>query len=667
MIVDERTCQNLREALGWEWLETNGLGGYAASTILNCHTRKYHGLLVATLPDRPGRFVLLSKVEDSLVVGDREFYLSCHRYPGTYFPHGHQYLEQFRQDECPRFRYRIGDIGIEKSILMPDGQNTVLIRYDIRESPVPFTLRLKPFLAFRGMHELRKEDPAMHRETSPADHGFSLQPYPGLPPLFMQTNVRSVFHPDPAWYYNFEFFREAESGYEHHEDLFRPGVIEIPVKAGSVVIVAASLTDQGGLNRRAWDREIARRRATGAADRQQAATLCRDRHQAGRLATLLDAGRRFLITRPTATAARPTVVAGYPWFEDWGRDTLIALPGLTFCAGRPEEGKAILASVGEQECDGLIPNFFAPDPAQHAFNSVDAALWYVWAVQQMLEWTGDLEAVRRIGWPVIQRILRRYAQGTRHGIFMSQDGLLHAGNTVTQLTWMDAAVRGIPVTPRHGYAVEINALWYNALRFADELSDRFGEPRLLHGEVDRLHTAFTKLFWMPEEQALADTFAEGTLDRSIRPNQILAASLPYSPLDNLQKLAVVDVVRRELLTPYGLRTLSPRHPGYRGRYEGDLPTRDAAYHQGTVWPWLLGHYGEAVLKTAANRRQAARTLLEDIEPLLAYAAEGPGLGQVPEIWDGDPPQRPHGCTAQAWSVAELIRLIALCGGGKADR
>ena len=245
---------------------------------------------------------------------------------------------------------------------------------------------------------------------------------------------------------------------------------------------------------------------------------------------------------------------------------------------------------------------------------------------------------------------------------MSPNGLLHAGNAATQLTWMDAMVNGSPVTPRHGYAVEINALWYNALCYAEELADRFDEPRLFPADLTgRLRDAFVNLFWMPETGALADAFADGTLDRAIRPNQILAASLAYSPLDPLQKLAVVETVRRELLTPFGLRTLSPRNPAYRGRYEGDQETRDAAYHQGTVWPWLLGHYGEAFLNANTNRRQAAKVLLDGIEPLLAYAAEGPGLGQVPEIWDGDPPHRPHGCPAQAWSVAELIRLFALCG------
>ena len=572
VVVDEKRCQNIREALGWEWLETNGLGGYASSTILNCNTRKYHGLLVPALAEPPGRFVLLSKYEDSLVVRDREFHLACHRYPGVYFPHGHEYLEQFRYDECPRFVYRVGDIGLEKSILFLQGRNTVLVRYDIRETRVPFILRLKPLIAFRGMHELRKEDAWLQVRPWRVANGFKLQPYNGLPPIFIQTSVRSAFHPSPVWYYNFEYFREAERGYDHHEDLFRPGVIEIPVKAGSVVIVSASLTDEAGLNRRVWDREIARRLETGAADRKQAAVVCRDRKQAGRLATLLRGARQFVIDKPAPGQAhgRPTVVAGYPWFEDWGRDTLIALPGLTFCAGRPEDGKAILASVGEQECDGLIPNFFATNPAQHAFNSVDAALWYVWAVQQMQLWTGDHEAVRRIGWPVMQRILRRYAEGTRYGIFMSQSGLLHAGNAATQLTWMDAMVNGTPVTPRHGYAVEINALWYNALRYAEELAERFGEPGLFPADLTgRLRDSFVNLFWMPDTGALADGFADGVLDRAIRPNQILAASLPYSPLDSLQKLAVVETVRRELLTPFGLRTLSPRNPAYRGRYEGD--------------------------------------------------------------------------------------------------
>lgn len=671
MVVGGKTCQNLREALSWEWLETNGLGGYAAGTILHCNTRKYHALLAVALPDLPGRFVLLSTLEDSLVVGEREFELACHRYPGVYHPHGHEYLEQYRQEECPRFRYRVGDTVLEKSLVMLQGENTVLIRYDILESRVPFTLRLKPFLAFRGMHELRKEDATLQVRPWPVANGIKLQPYNTLPPLYLQTSLRSQFHPAPLWHYNFEYFREAERGYEHHEDLFRPGIMDVPVKAGSAVILAASLSEQTRLSRRAWDREIVRRRAEASADRRQAAHLSHDRRQAPRLTALLRAGRQFVVTRPTTRpspgavlpASRPTVVAGYPWFEDWGRDTLIALPGLTFCAGRPEDGKAILAAVGEQERDGLIPNFFAPDPSQHAFNSVDASLWYVWAVQQMLAWTGDLQAVRDGGWPVIRRILQRMAAGTRHGIFMSQDGLLHAGNAATQLTWMDAAVHGVPVTPRHGYAVEINALWYNALRFADELADRFGEARLFRPEIpDRLQAAFVQLFWMDDVQALADAFADGALDRTIRPNQILAASLPYSPLDTLQKLAVVDTVRRELLTPYGLRTLSPRHPAYRGRYEGDQATRDAAYHQGTVWPWLLGHYGEAVLNVSTNRRVTARLLLSDVEPLIAYAAEGPGLGQVPEIWDGDPPHRPHGCPAQAWSVAELIRLFALCGG-----
>jgi predicted glycogen debranching enzyme len=282
----------------------------------------------------------------------------------------------------------------------------------------------------------------------------------------------------------------------------------------------------------------------------------------------------------------------------------------------------------------------------------------------MLAWTGDRDTVRTHFWPVMQRILTQFMAGTTHHIFMTKSGLLHAGSQTTQLTWMDAQAYGKPVTPRHGCAVEINALWYNALCFADQLAADFGETPPWPGDLTaRLKTAFGQLFWMESENCLADASANGVLDPSVRPNQILAVSLPYSPLESHQRIGVVDRVRKDLLTPYGLRTLSPRDPAYRGRYEGDQEQRDAAYHQGTVWPWLLGHFGEAYLRVTLDHRRAVRFLLAEIQPLLDYSLKGPGLQNVPEIFDGDPPQRPNGCMAQAWSTAELIRLFTLCSRG----
>lgn len=659
-IVDEKHCQNLRESLRHEWLETNGLGGYASGTIVGCNTRKYHGLLVASLAEPPGRFLLLSRLEDSIVSRDQEFPLACHRYPGVYHPQGHRHLEEFRLDEGPVFRYRIGDIVIGKRILMVADENTVLVRYDVEHGSGPVTLRLKPLLAFRGHHELKREDSVIRTQTSPVPNGFGIHPYDGLPPLFIQTSLPSVFDAAPDWYRRFEFLAEAERGYDHHEDLFCPGTLRVDLNPGQGVVVTAGLQEQAAPSVQAWNQELARRCAADKAD-AITAKRCRNPEISGLTPRLLRSGRHFLIHTPTPDR-RATLIAGYPWFEDWGRDTLISLPGLTFCSGNPDAGVAILKSMGPHERDGLIPNFFAINPAHNAYNSVDASLWYFWAVQQMLTWTRDLGTVRTHFWPVMRTILAKFMAGTANGIGMSEDGLLHAGNQATQLTWMDAQAYGGPVTPRHGYAVEINALWYNALCFSSELAREFGEsPEWAPNLTGRLRIAFSDLFWMDQENCLADAFSDGVLDTSIRPNQIFAVSLPFSPLDSYQRVGVVEKVRKELLTPYGLRTLSPRSAAYRGRYEGDQNARDAAYHQGTVWPWLLGHFGEAYLRVTMNREHAIRFLLAEIQPLLSYALKGPGLLNVPEIFDGDPPQRPAGCPAQAWSTAELIRLFALCG------
>ena len=698
-VVGEDTCRDPGASLRHEWLETNGLGGYASSTILNCHTRKYHALLAASLADPPGRFVLLSKFEDSILVSGQEHFLSTHQYPGLLYPPVPPALAKFRLDAGPDFLYRFGEFAVRKRILMARGENTTLIRYTLEEGKGPALLHLKPLLAFREFHCVRRKDPWFETPASPLPNGFSIRPYEGLPRLFIQTSRPSSFLPGSDWYYNFEYAREIERGYDRdgHEDLFCPGVVEVSLDPGESVIVSASTREQKGLSIRTWNRQTALRRSDDKTAKAAAAE-CRDTKHARTLAALVKSGQRFLIRTP---AGRPTLIAGYPWFDDWSRDTLISLPGLTFCSGRTADGVAILKSIGEHERDGLLPNFFAADPRHNAYNSVDASLWYFWAAQQMLIQTNDSAAIRDVCWPVMKRILARYMAGAPHGIFMNEDGLLHAGSAHTQLTWMDATVRGTPVTPRHGYAVEINALWYNALCFAGQLAKEFGDdlgwkPHL----VETTRAAFTRTFWLEEEGFLADVCSDSatdihhltmvstcstggadalprpagagsgaapsacrdhsaSIDKSVRPNQILAVSLPFSPLNAAQGERVVATVRRELLTPYGLRTLSPRSPAYRGRYEGDQAARDAAYHQGTVWPWLLGHFGEASFRVAADRAGAARSLFATLAPLLDYSLHGAGLNNVPEIFDGDPPHRPNGCLAQAWSTAELIRLFVL--------
>ncbi len=662
--VDATTCQNLRESLRWEWLETDGGGGYASSTILHCHTRRYHALLAPNLPDPPGTFVLLSKYEDSLVSEEQEFFLSIHRYPGVYFPHGHQYLRGFRLDEHPSFSFAIGEVKLQKDFMLVEGRRMSLMRYELKDSPRPVTLRIKPLLAFRGFHELRREDLFLQVRTYPAPNGFKIRPYNGLPPLVVQTSVMGEFYPAPLWFRQFEYFVEAERGFDNHEDLFHPGVFELPLKPRQAVVLAAGLDEIPNPSELPdlWAAELSRRRQCR---RQTAAIRVAWAPAKKALPVLAFAGRQFLVHHPNG---RPGIIAGFPWFGEWTRDTLIALPGLTFCCGRNDEGRAILVALATHEANGLLPNFFGSDPEHHAYNSVDASLWFFRAIQHLLEHTGDLETIRSALWPTMLRILRRLMEGTIHDIRINGDGLLHAGNRHTQLTWMDAMVDGVPVTPRHGYAVEINALWYNALCFAEELASRFGEPLPWSRDlVSQVRDAFVRMFWLPQERRLADAVSDGKPDVSVRPNQLFAAALPHSMLDSDQQQAVLESVRSELLTPFGLRTLSPRDVSYHGRYEGGPAERDRAYHQGTVWPWLLGPYTDVLLKTAPDPALAAEELMETVQPLLDYALEGQGLGHIPEVFDGDPPHRPNGCIAQAWNTGELIRALRLCANAVSAR
>lgn len=656
VIIPKSICQDPGASLRHEWLETNGLGGYASSTLSRCNTRKYHGLLVAALADPPGRFTLLSKFEDSLHCGDRSLPLSSNCYPEVMHPAGHLYLQEFFIEEGPVFLYQSDDLTLRKAILMVQGENTVLTRYTLESAPGPATLRLNPLLAFRRHHEVKREDAYLQGATTPVFQGISIHPYMGLPKLFIQASHPPSFKATPSWYRNFEYFVETERGYDSHEDCFCPGSLEFVLAPGDSVLVSASLNPQPDLPG-AWEQERKTRQAwSTAAD--ATARMAGTNEFTSPLPALIRSGRHFPIRLPGT--GRATIIAGYPWFDDWGRDTLISLPGLTFYSGRPELGIEILRAVAPHEREGLIPNCFAANPRDHAYNSVDASLWYFWAVQQMLECTGDRDTIHTELWPVLKRIAHRFMEGTRHDTFMMPDGLLHAGNRHTQLTWMDATCHGEPVTPRHGFAVELNALWYNALAFCEDLARGFGEAAPWDPElVPRLKQSFLKAFWLNEDGYLADTFVDGIRDCSIRPNQIFAVSLPHSPLEKKLQQRVVETVRRDLLTPYGLRTLSPDDPAYRGRYEGDQPTRDSAYHQGTVWPWLIGHYGEALLRVADDKRAAAADLANTLRPLLDYSLSGPGLVNVPEIFDGDAPHRPNGCPAQAWSSAELIRLFTL--------
>jgi predicted glycogen debranching enzyme len=653
---DETTCTDLEKALGLEWLDTNGLGGYASSTILSCNTRKYHGLLVANLRIPKGRHVLLSWLEDSISLRGREFFLSCCQYPGVFFPQEEHYLKEFHLAHFPQFTYETDGFRIHKAILMIHGKDRVLIRYDIEHCPVPGVLSIKPFVAYRGYHALTLQNMYLHTETCTIKNGFKITPYDGMPDIFMHTDVKSQFYPSPIWYNNFEYQREKERGFDWHEDLFRPGIFEIPVKGGSSVIVSASLDlCEGGLEE-IWLAET-KRRDHEAAETEKIAVHFNNNEDKIHVRNLITSGKQFLIK---STSGRPALIAGYHWFGDWGRDTLISLPGLTFCSGRIEEGIATLNSLSAHEKNGLLPNYFSDDDMENAYNTVDTSLWYCWAVQQMMKYTKKIEIIRSRVWPTIKSILKAYMDGTTFNIHMSENGLLHAGDKDTHLTWMDATVKGSPVTPRWGYAVEINALWYNAICFAHELAQRFDDREyFFHNLIPRIQKSFIDTFWIESEAYLGDVFCNGYLDRTIRPNQILAVSLSYSPLEPAQWTGVVEKVRQHLLTPVGLRTLSPEDKKYIGRYEGDGFSRDAAYHQGTIWPWVIAHFGEAYIRAAKDKSTAKTFLLNYVRSFVRKHMLEAGVGCVSEIFDGDLPHRPNGCISQAWSAAGLIRLYTV--------
>lgn len=645
--------------LGLEWLETNGRGGYASSTLLNCHTRKYHALLAANLKEPPGRFVLLSKLEESFHCGDRTIPLFCHRFPGCFAPAESPPLRSFRWEPGPVFDYGTAGFLLRKEILMIFEEDQVLVRYELLEGPPGGELVIRPFLAFRGVHALARQNGYLQARPHRMTDGFSLQPYDGMPSIFFQASVPPSQEHAPDWYCHFEYDRERERGYEWKEDLFTPGTLRFPLEPEKPVLFSSAMNlcrrNLTGL----WTIESNRRKRETAEDRSFL-----DRCQPGdrpAMQSLLRAGRQFLIRTP---AGRPAVIAGYPWFTDWGRDALISLPGLTFRAGRAKTGTEILSGLAEQEHGGLLPNFCSDDGQPGTFNAVDAPLWFFWAVQEMLAATGDLGLVRKRFWPVLKRILRHLIEGTSFDIYMDSRGLLHAGSEEMNLTWMDARVGGVPMTPRGGFAVEVNALWYNAVCFAAELADRFGEHDFsLSGLPSRIRRSFQETFWNRKGNCLGDVLQGGRLDTSVRPNQVIAAALPFSPLDPDRMAAVVETVRRSLLTPRGLRTLARTDSRYHGRYEGDEASRDRAYHQGTVWPWLLLPFGLALLRTSPDRREAQALLLGHMRVFIREHLPEAGIGSISEVFDGDPPHRPGGCIAQAWSVAAVLHLHALLQEG----
>jgi predicted glycogen debranching enzyme len=663
---NKETCGNLDAALRREWLETNGLGGFASSTIIGLNTRRYHGLLVAATKPPVGRIVILSKLEETLFIDGQPFDLSANRYPGAVHPQGFRYLKQFRLDPFPIFTYEVEGVEIEKSVFMLQGENSTVVEYELTknnhsESPKKLWLEVRPLIAFRDYHSTTHENGAISSAVEERPGLASLTPYQGLPSLHLAHNAAQLSKTG-EWYRNFEYDAERERGLDFSEDLFNPLVVRFDLRRNAVIIASTEQRDVA---------KIAEYRQSEITRRHNISLAAKDDFAQ----TLTAAADQYIVSR----GDQKTVIAGYHWFSDWGRDTMIALPGLTLPTGRHDVARSILRTFAGNVDQGMLPNRFPDAGETPEYNTVDATLWFFEAARAYLAYTGDLDFVRNELYPVFSDIISWHARGTRYGIKVDASGLITSGKTGVQLTWMDAKVGDWVVTPRRGKPVEIQALWYNALCIMEDLARKFADETSQKRYANMATVAsesFNRLFWNEKTGCLYDV-TNGAPDPSIRPNQILAVSLPYSMLSTEYAKSVVEKVQEHLLTPYGLRSLAPTDPQYRARYTGSPTERDGAYHQGTVWPWLMGPFITAYIKVNGGSDAARRQAGEWLVPLKDHLADG-GLGHISEIFDGDAPQRSRGCIAQAWSVAEVLRAhiedvqglrpvvkasdIAKCGG-----
>jgi predicted glycogen debranching enzyme len=638
---------NFEAATSREWLETNGIGGFACSTVSGMNTRRYHTLLTAAMRPPAGRVVLLSKLDETAVIDGQRYDLSSNQYSGAVHPQGYVNMEEFRLDPYPISTFAVGGVRIEKLLFMVHGQNTTVIQYRMREPGThSVQLELRPLVAFRDYHTLTHENGALD-QTVRLHHEklASVRPYSDHPALYFAHDADKVVS-QGYWYKNFEYALERERGLDFLEDLFNPLTLLFDVGVRQTVTLIASteildVASAGTLREKEVDRRSRIVSSVAAGD-----DLAR---------ALTAAADHYIVAR----GDQKTVIAGYPWFTDWGRDTMIALPGLTGVTGRHEIARSVLCEFARHVDRGMLPNRF-PDAGENPeYNTIDATLWYFEAVRSLLHYTADYPFVHAHLYSVLADIIEWHIRGTRYGIKMDADALITSSDPHVQLTWMDAKIGDWVVTPRSGKAVEIQALWYNALRTMTDIAQKIGIPadaQKYSALADLAQHSFNELFWNEEAACLYDVVLDDQKDGSMRPNQLLAVSLMHSMLSEERARAVVKAVERDLFTPYGLRSLSPSDSRYRGHYEGDSVARDSSYHQGTVWAWLLGPFFDAYLKVNGNGKKAQDQVRTWLQTFSGHLTEA-GVGHVSEIFDGDPPHHPRGCFAQAWSVAEILRAV----------
>ncbi len=651
-------CGDLSSAEPREWLVTNGIGGYASGTVAGLLTRRYHGLLIAALQPPLGRTLLLAKLDETVGYDNLTYALHTNRWAdGGVEPHGYRQIESFALDgTIPTWKFACADALLEKRIWMQHGANTTYVRYTLSRATQPLTLTLKALVNYRDYHgSTQGSDWQMNVE--PIEGGIKIVAYDNATPLYLSSDTATATHAH-NWYYNFDLAVERYRGLSDREDHLHAATFEVTLDPGESIVFVASTDPQPNLD----GAEALKLRHNQEQKLINLWKLDLPNHSQDRPAwieQLVLAADQFIVDRSVPNILNgKTIIAGYHWFGDWGRDTMISLPGLTIATGRTEIARSILLTFAKYVDRGMLPNRFPDAGDVPEYNTVDATLWYFEAIRSYYDATANDDLLAEL-FPVLAEMIDWHCRGTRYNIHLdASDGLLYAGETGVQLTWMDAKVGDWVVTPRIGKPIEINALWYCALRSMAKFARQLGKPYKEYDAIaDRTLIKFSR-FWNADTGYCYDVLdsPDGD-DASLRPNQIFAVSLPgigakgYTPLlTPTQQRGVVDTCGRSLLTSYGLRSLAPSHPQYQGNYGGNQLQRDGAYHQGTTWGWLLGSFVLAHLQVYGDRAQAGQFLEPIGHHLLAH-----GLGTCSEIFDGDASMTPRGCIAQAWTVAEVLR------------
>ena len=669
--LDQNVLLNFDRAIQTEWIITNGLGGYSSSTVLGINTRKYHGILVAAFNPPTDRRVLLAKLDEEIRIGNKTYLLGSNEFKNDISPKGYKFLSSFSLNPFPVYKYVVDGVQIEKTLFMPYGKNAIVVAYDLfnpHENEI--FVHVFPLVNSRHFHSLTNSDELDWSFVQEHAEGkVRIQTSKPLSTLLLST-IGGQYFPDKGEWVRGMYFRVDDSlGYSCLDDAFLPGKFEFKVaskesKQFHVLAVGEEDEEEAEKNFSAilkesedidvlYAKELRRLKGLLARFKERYA----DVKMEDWLKWLLLAADSFIVNRKSVQ--KKSVIAGYHWFEDWGRDALISLPGLTLVTGRFEDAKEILLTFKQYCARGIVPNRF-PDSAEDKseYNTVDASLWYFNAVLQFVKYAGDFEFVRRELWDTLQSIIDWHVKGTMYNIHVDSDGLLAHG---PQLTWMDAMVDNQPITPRDGKAVEIQALWYNALKTMEFLANHFNDNAKAEEYAfmaEKAKKSYIELFWNGQRGYLADVVNEGGKDWSLRPNQIMAVSLDFCMLDKSKSKLIVDVVRKNLWSKYGCRTVDSLAPLYIGRYEGDWARRNRAYHNGTVWAWLTGPFVTSFLKVYGHSKEKRDYAYDNfLKPLFMEEVYRAGLGTISEIFDGDEPHLPRGCISQAWSVAEPLRAF----------